>query len=129
MEAFLGLDPSNKEKLKRSQEHKKQKEINEKKQIKLWIEKYRPKSLDEIVFQDNVVKALKRTKETGKMQHLLFYGPPGTGKTSAILAVSKKYFEANINMFIFFYLIFIIVSKRIIWRGIQKKSFRTKCIR
>ena len=52
--------------------------------------KYRPKSLDEIVFQDNVVKALKKTKETGKMQHLLFYGPPGTGKTSAILAVKKN---------------------------------------
>ena len=89
MDAFLGLDPSNKEKLKRSQEQKKSKENEEKKQIKLWIEIYRPKSLDEIVFQDNVVKALKKTKQTGKMQHLLFYGPPGTGKTSAILAVSK----------------------------------------
>ena len=103
MDAFLGLDPSNKEKLKRSQDHKKQKEINEKKQIKLWIEKYRPKSLDEIVFQDNVVKALKRTKETGKMQHLLFYGPPGTGKTSAILAVSKNYFESKKIMLILSY--------------------------
>ena len=127
MDAFLGLDPSNKEKLKRSQDHKKQKEINEKKQIKLWIEKYRPKSLDEIVFQDNVVKALKRTKETGKMQHLLFYGPPGTGKTSAILAVSKKYFESKKIMLILSYFL-IIVSKRIIWRGIQKKSFGIKCI-
>ena len=103
MDAFLVLDPSNKEKLKRSQDHKKQKEINEKKQIKLWIEKYRPKSLDEIVFQDNVVKALKRTKETGKMQHLLFYGPPGTGKTSAILAVSKNYFESKKIMLILSY--------------------------
>ena len=119
MDAFLGLDPSNKEKLKRSQDHKKQ--------IKLWIEKYRPKSLDEIVFQDNVVKALKRTKETGKMQHLLFYGPPGTGKTSAILAVSKKYFESKKIMLILSYFL-IIVSKRIIWRGIQKKSFGIKCI-
>ena len=127
MDAFLGLDPSNKEKLKRSQDHKKQKEVNDKKQIKLWIEKYRPKSLDEIVFQDNVVKALKRTKETGKMQHLLFYGPPGTGKTSAILAVSNKYFESKINMFILSYFL-TIVSKRIIWRGIQKKSFGIKCI-
>ena len=127
MDAFLGLDPSNKEKLKRSQDHKKQKEINEKKQIKLWIEKYRPKSLDEIVFQDNVVKALKRTKETGKMQHLLFYGPPGTGKTSAILAVSKNYFESKKIMLILSSFL-IIVSKRIIWRGIQKKSFGIKCI-
>ena len=126
MDAFLGLDPSNKEKLKRSQDHKKPKEINDKKQIKLWIEKYRPKSLDEIVFQDNVVKALKKTKETGKMQHLLFYGPPGTGKTSAILAVSFKSFIYEIIIIILF---FIIVSKRIIWRGIQKKNFRIKCIR
>ena len=91
MDAFLRLDPSNRDKLKRSQDQKKTKEeTEEKKVIKLWIEKYRPKSLDEIVFQDNVVNALKKTKETGKMQHLLFYGPPGTGKTSAILAVSKK---------------------------------------
>ena len=51
------------------------------------VTKLETKSLDEIVFQDNVVNALKKTKETGKMQHLLFYGPPGTGKTSAILAV------------------------------------------
>jgi len=91
MDAFLRLDPSNRDKLKRSQDPKKTKEeTEEKKVIKLWIEKYRPKSLDEIVFQDNVVNALKKTKETGKMQHLLFYGPPGTGKTSAILAVSKN---------------------------------------
>jgi len=128
MDAFLGLDPSNKEKLKRSQDHKKQKEVNDKKQIKLWIEKYRPKSLDEIVFQDNVVKALKKTKETGKMQHLLFYGPPGTGKTSAILAVSKNISTLKL-LYLFYSYFFNIVSKRIIWRGIQKKSFGIKCIR
>ena len=97
MDAFLGLDPSNRDKLKRSQDQKKSKDETEKKVIKLWIEKYRPKSLDEIVFQDNVVNALKKTKETGKMQHLLFYGPPGTGKTSAILAVRKiKFLIKNI---------------------------------
>ena len=73
MDAFLRLDPSNKDKLKKSQEQKKTKDFTDKKQIKLWIEKYRPKSLDEIVFQDNVVKALKKTKQTGKMQHLLFW--------------------------------------------------------
>ena len=88
MDAFLGLDPANKEKLKKSQEQKKAKENEESNKIKLWIEKYRPKSLDQIVSQENVVQALRKTKETGKMQHLLLYGPPGTGKTRAILAVS-----------------------------------------
>ena len=37
MDAFIGLDPSNKEKLKRSQEQKKIKDNTEKKQIKIWI--------------------------------------------------------------------------------------------
>ena len=101
MDAFLRLDPSNKDKLKKSQEQKKTKDFTDKKQIKWWIEKYRPKSLDEIVFQDNVVKALKKTKETGKMQHLLFYGPPGTGKTSAILAV-RKFIYLFIYLLIFY---------------------------
>ena len=91
MDAFLNLDPSNRDKLKRSQEQQKPTDNKTNQKDKLWIEKYRPKSLDEIVSQDTVKNALKKTKLTGKMQHLLFYGPPGTGKTSAILAVSKVY--------------------------------------
>ena len=91
MDAFLNLDPSNRDKLKRSQEQQKPTDNKTNQKDKLWIEKYRPKSLDEIVSQDTVKNALKKTKLTGKMQHLLFYGPPGTGKTSAILAVSKNY--------------------------------------
>ena len=72
MDAFLGLDPSNKDKLKRSQDQKKSKEEADKKEIKLWIEKYRPKSLDEIVFQDNVVNALKKQKKLGKCSTFYF---------------------------------------------------------
>ena len=52
-----------------------------------WIEKYRPRGLDDVVYQTAVINALKNCKLTGKLQHLLFYGPPGTGKTSTILAV------------------------------------------
>jgi replication-associated recombination protein RarA len=55
-----------------------------------WVEKYRPKKLDEIVFQNEIVSNLKQSILSGKLQHLLFYGPPGTGKTSTILAVSQK---------------------------------------
>ena len=73
------------------------------------MEKYRPNKLDDIVYQENIIKALKRTKETGKMQHLLFYGPPGTGKTSTILAVKNK------KIIIYNILKIIIVIKRIIW--------------
>jgi replication factor C subunit 2/4 len=54
---------------------------------KPWVEKYRPNNLEEVAYQNNVINALKVTKETGKLPHLLFYGPPGTGKTSTVIAV------------------------------------------
>lgn len=55
-----------------------------------WVEKYRPKKLDDIIQQEEVIKVLKKTVETGDMTHLLFFGPSGTGKTSTILATAMQ---------------------------------------
>ncbi|MCQ2818164.1 MAG: hypothetical protein MJ252_12935 [archaeon] len=88
LDGFLGLDPSNQGKLKRIEPAENSQSVIDK-ASQPWVEKYRPNNLDEVVFQENVVQALKNTKETGKMPHLLLYGPPGTGKTSCILAVRK----------------------------------------
>jgi replication factor C small subunit len=54
----------------------------------LWVEKYRPKSLDEIVNQEEVVKRLKMFVKSRNMPHLLFAGPAGTGKTTAAHALA-----------------------------------------
>jgi replication factor C subunit 2/4 len=55
-----------------------------------WVEKYRPKSLDEVSAQDHAVTVLRKTLESANLPHMLFYGPPGTGKTSTILALTKE---------------------------------------
>ncbi|KAG8759040.1 hypothetical protein FRC14_006872 [Serendipita sp. 396] len=57
-----------------------------------WVEKYRPKTMDEISSQDHAVAVLKKTLLTTNLPHMLFYGPPGTGKTSTILALARELF-------------------------------------
>lgn len=61
-----------------------------------WVDKYRPKKLDDIVHQEEVIKVLKKTLETGQLPHLLLYGPSGTGKTSSVLAVAYQLFGPKI---------------------------------
>ncbi|KAK4499620.1 hypothetical protein PRZ48_010138 [Zasmidium cellare] len=55
-----------------------------------WVEKYRPKSLDDVTAQDHTVTVLRRTLQSANLPHMLFYGPPGTGKTSTVLALAKQ---------------------------------------
>src|SRR3989475_308596 len=70
----------------------------------LWVEKYRPKSLDEVVGQEEIVERLKAYAKTGNLPHLLFAGPAGTGKTTSAIALARdmfgedwrqNYFELN----------------------------------
>ncbi|KKA26730.1 hypothetical protein TD95_000872 [Thielaviopsis punctulata] len=55
-----------------------------------WVEKYRPKTLDDVTAQDHTTTILCKTLHAANLPHMLFYGPPGTGKTSTILALAKE---------------------------------------
>jgi replication factor C small subunit len=58
----------------------------------IWVEKYRPKKLAEIVGQDEIVSRLQSFVGKKSLPHLLFSGPPGCGKTTAALCISRELF-------------------------------------
>src|SRR5713101_6504424 len=57
----------------------------------MWVEKYGPKKLDELVNQNSVKERLAPLLEKkGELPHLLFAGPPGSGKTTTALIIMRE---------------------------------------
>src|SRR3972149_5263873 len=66
----------------------------------MWVEKYRPKNLNEIVDLRDIVDSLKAFMRKPKtMPHLLLAGIPGTGKTTVALCIARELFGQNWKSF------------------------------
>ena len=57
----------------------------------MWVEKYRPANLKEIINQRDIVSGLANfSKKPDEIPHLLFSGPAGVGKTTTALCLDKE---------------------------------------
>lgn len=66
----------------------------------MWVEKYRPKKLDDIVDLRDIVESLKAFLKNPKtMPHLLLAGIPGTGKTTAAICIARELFGPSWKTF------------------------------
>ncbi len=64
----------------------------------IWVEKYRPKTLGEVVGQEEIVERLKSYATAENLPHLLFAGPAGTGKTTCAIALARDMFGESWRM-------------------------------
>lgn len=64
----------------------------------IWIEKYRPQKLSDIVGQDEIVERLSSYVRSGNLPHLLFTGSAGVGKTTAAVTLAREFFRDSWQM-------------------------------
>lgn len=62
----------------------------------MWVEKYRPSRLDQIINQKDIIRALQNLrKKPNEIPHFIFAGPAGVGKTTAALCIAKELLGEN----------------------------------
>lgn len=57
-------------------------------ETQLWVEKYRPKTLDDVVNHNDIIKAMKTYVKEENIPNMLLVGPAGVGKTASALAMA-----------------------------------------
>ena len=56
----------------------------------LWVEKYRPKNISDIILPDNLKETFTKIVQSGEMPNMLFTGTAGLGKTTVAKALCNQ---------------------------------------
>ena len=56
----------------------------------IWVEKYRPKTIEECILPESIKKTFKDFLNRGEIPNMLLAGPPGVGKTTVAKALCNQ---------------------------------------
>ncbi|RIA98152.1 P-loop containing nucleoside triphosphate hydrolase protein [Glomus cerebriforme] len=65
--------------------------------MSLWVDEYRPKSLEELTYHSDLTKRLKILASSEDFPHLLVYGPSGAGKKTRISCLLRELFGEGVQ--------------------------------
>lgn len=60
----------------------------------LWVDRYRPHSLDKLEIHERINERLKKMVASGDLPHLMFFGPSGAGKKTRVIALLRELYGA-----------------------------------
>ena len=64
---------------------------------RLWVDKYRPKSLDSLDFHFDLSIRLQKLAKMQDFPHLLLYGPNGAGKKTRVMSFLSEVYGNGVN--------------------------------
>lgn len=78
-----------------SNKNVKQKKLKVKNKVRYlpWVEKYRPKKLDDIILDDITRNKMENFLNNKEISNMIITGNPGTGKTTSILCLAKQIYK------------------------------------
>ena len=56
----------------------------------IWVEKYRPKTIEDCILPENIKKTFRDFLNTGEIPNMLLAGPPGIGKTTVAKTLCEQ---------------------------------------
>ena len=56
----------------------------------LWVDKYKPKTIDDLVLDSSIKKFFKNQIDSNNIVNACFYGPPGIGKSTICQVICNE---------------------------------------